>query len=548
MRLLIIGGVAAGTKAAARARREYPEATVTIVTQDEYVAYAGCGLPYFVGGEISEAKELIVRTPEEFKQENGITVLTRHQAVQLDAAAHTVLVRDLTQGSEHTFPYEKLILATGALPLIPAIDGIGLKRVSTVRGLTDAKKIRALLDTGKLHHAVVIGGGFIGLEMAENLARHGLAVSVVELRPAILPGFDPEIAALAKNHLVDHGVQVYMGEAVTRILGNAHGEAVGVETDARTLPADLVILSAGIRPNTEVAAAAGVTTDGRGLILVDEYLQTNLPDIFAVGDCASVRNRLTGADTYSPMGSTANKTGRLVVANLFAPTEAFPGVQGTTIVRLFKLNAARTGLSADEARAAGYDIETVLVPTPDRAHYYPGNRTIITKLIADRATHRVLGAQVVGEGVVDKPIDTLALGIAMGITVEALSGMDLAYTPPFASALSSSIVAANVMLNKLAGKVRGVSPCVLALDDPALQLVDVRTEPEFLIAAIPEAVNIPLQELHERLGELDPARPTVVVCKVGRRAYGAALHLQQQGFTDVRILDGGMTAWPYETV
>ena len=548
MRLLILGGVAAGTKAAARARREYPDADVTIVTQDEYVAYAGCGLPYFVGGEISEAKELIVRTPDEFKQENGITVLTRHQATRIDPTAHTVLVRDLTTGAEQFFPYDKLIIATGALPLLPKIDGIALKRVSTVRGLTDAKKIRALLDTGKLHRAVVIGGGFIGLEMAENLARHGLTVSVVELKPAILPGFDPEIAALAKNHLNEHGVPVYTGEAVTRILGNEHGEAVGVVTDARTLDTDLVILSAGIRPNTEVAATAGIATDARGLILVDEYLRTNLPDIFAIGDCASVRNRITGRDTYSPMGSTANKTGRLVVANLFAPTEAFPGVQGTTIVRLFSLNAARTGLSTEEAREAGFDVETVLVPTPDRAHYYPGNRMIITKLIADKVTHRLLGAQVVGEGVVDKPIDTLALGIAMGMTVDQLSGMDLAYTPPFASALSSSIVAANVLLNKLAGKVRGVSPCELSLDNPRLQLLDVRTEPENLIAAIPGAVNIPLQELHERLSELDPARPTVVICKVGRRAYSAALQLQREGFSDVCILDGGMTAWPYETV
>jgi NADPH-dependent 2,4-dienoyl-CoA reductase/sulfur reductase-like enzyme/rhodanese-related sulfurtransferase len=548
MRLLIIGGVAAGTKAAARARREYPKAEVTIVTQDEYVAYAGCGLPYFVGGEISEAKELIVRTPDEFKQENGITVLTRHQATRIDPAVHVVLVRDLTNGTERTFPYDKLIIATGAVPILPTIDGIALKRVSTVRGLTDAKKIRALLDTGKLKTAVVIGGGFIGLEMAENLTRQGLTVSVIELKSAILPGFDPEIAALAKNHLVEHGVQVYTGEAVTRILGNTHGEAVGVATNARTLDADLVILSAGIRPNTEVAAAAGITTDRRGLIIVDEYLQTNLPDIFAVGDCASVRNRITGKDTYSPMGSTANKTGRLVVANLFAPVEAFPGVQGTTIVRLFNMNAARTGLSTEEAREAGFAVETVLVPTPDRAHYYPGNRLIITKLIADKATHRLLGAQVIGEGVVDKPIDTLALGIAMGITVDQLSGMDLAYTPPFASALSSSIVAANVMLNKLAGKMRGVSPSALQLDDPALQLLDVRTEPEYLIAAIPGAISIPLPELHERLGELDPSRPTVVVCKVGRRAYAGALQLQRNGFTDVRILDGGMSAWPYETV
>ncbi len=548
MRLVILGGVAAGTKAAARARREYPEAEVTILTQDEYVAYAGCGMPYYVGGIIHDAGELIVRTPEEFKHENRIEALTRHQATAIDPDAHTVTARDLTLGVERTFPYDKLIIATGAVPVLPAIDGIHLKRVSTVRGLTDAKKIRALVDTGKLRQAIVVGGGFIGLEMAENLAVRGLHVSVVEMRDAILPGFDADIALLAQQHLTEHGVPVYTGETVTRILGNVAGEAVGVETNARTLEADLVILSAGIAPNTAVAAAAGVRTNARGMIVVDEYLRTNIPDIFAVGDCATVRNRQTQEDTYSPMGSTANKTGRLVVANLFEPREAFAGVLGTTIVRLFELNAARTGLSTDDARAAGYDVETVLVPTPDRAHYYPGNKPIITRLIADRATHRLLGAQVIGTGVVDKPIDTLAVGIALGMTVEQLSGMDLAYTPPFASALSSSIVAANVLLNKLADKLRGVTALALRADDTDPQILDVRTEPEYLIAAIPGAVNIPLGELPERVDELDPRKPTVVVCKVGRRAYTAALLLQRRGFADVKILDGGMTAWPYETV
>lgn len=547
MRLLILGGVAAGTKAAARARREYPEAEITILTQDEYIAYAGCGLPYYVGGVIRDAQELIVRTPEEFKHENDIDVLTRYQATEIQPETHAVVARDLTTGRERVFPYDKLIIATGALPTLPPIEGIHLKRVTTVRGLTTAEKIRALLETGKVQRAVVIGGGFIGLEMAENLTRRGVAVSVVELRDAILPGFDPEIALLVRNYLVEHGVQVFTGEAVTRVRGNEAGEAIGVDTTARALDAELIILSAGIKPNTEVAVAAGVRTDARGLILVDPYLRTNLPDIFAVGDCASVQNRLTGKDEYSPMGSTANKTGRAVIANLFEEREAFAGVQGTTIVRLFDLNAARTGFSTEEAKAAGYDVETVLVPTPDRAHYYPGNRMIMTKLIADRATHRVLGAQVVGEGVVDKPIDTLAVGIALGMTAEQLSTMDLAYTPPFASALASSIVAANVLLNKLAGKVRGITSCDLQACRDEVQLLDVRTEPEFLIASIPGAINIPLAELTERLGELDAQRPTVVVCKVGRRAYGAALALAHQGFTDVRMLDGGMTAWPFET-
>ncbi len=548
MKLLILGGVAAGTKAAARAKREYPDASVTIVTQDDYVAYAGCGLPYFVGGIISEERELVVRTPDEFKLDNGIDVFTRHQAVKIDTDGHVVMVRDLSSNEDKTFSYDKLIIATGALPIIPALDGISLKRVFTVRGLNDAKKIRAMVDSGKVSKAVVIGGGFIGLEMAENLAHKGIKVSVIELKEQILPGYDADIAAIAKSAMIKKGVDIFTGEGVKKINGNTAGEAAAVVTSARIIDTDMVILSVGIKPNTGFAIEAGIAADKRGLIITDEYFHTNMPDILAVGDCASVKNRQSGHDTYSPMGSTANKTGRLVVANLFEKKASFAGVQGTAIVKLFDCNVARTGISEVDAIEAGFDIETVLVPTPDRAHYYPGNKPIITKLIADKETGKVLGASVVGTGVVDKPIDTIATGIAMGMTVSQLSMLDLAYTPPFASAMASSIVAANVMLNKMDGKLKGINPCKLDINDPNIQMIDVRTEGEFIINAIPNAVNIPFEELSQRYNEIDKNKPAVLICKVGRRAYSAYLQLQRKGYDNIAILDGGMSAWPFETV
>jgi NADPH-dependent 2,4-dienoyl-CoA reductase/sulfur reductase-like enzyme/rhodanese-related sulfurtransferase len=548
MKLLILGGVAAGTKAAARAKREYPDASVTIVTQDDYVAYAGCGLPYFVGGIISEERELVVRTPDEFKLDNGIDVFTRHQAVKIDIDTHAVTVRDLSSNTDKIFDYDKLIIATGALPIIPALDGISLKRVFTVRGLNDAKKIRAMVDSGKVSKAVVIGGGFIGLEMAENLAHKGIKVSVIELKEQILPGYDADIAAIAKSAMVKKGVDIFTGEGVKKINGNTAGEAAAVVTSARIIDTDMVILSVGIKPNTGFAIEAGIAADKRGLIITDEYFHTNVPDILAVGDCASVKNRQSGHDTYSPMGSTANKTGRLVVANLFEKKASFAGVQGTAIVKLFDCNVARTGISEVDAIKAGFDIETVIVPTPDRAHYYPGNKPIITKLIADKETGKVLGASVVGIGVVDKPIDTIATGIAMGMTVSQLSMLDLAYTPPFASAMASSIVAANVMLNKLDGKLKGINPCKLDINDLNIQMIDVRTEGEFIINAIPNAVNIPFEELSQRLNEIDKNKPAVLICKVGRRAYSAYLQLQRMGYDNIAILDGGMSAWPFETV
>lgn len=549
-RLLIIGGVAAGTKAASKAKRENPELEVIILTKEEYISYAGCGLPYYLGGVIKEQKELVVRGPEDFKAEQDITVLVRHEAVKIIPEEKQVIVKDLTENREKTFHYDKLIIATGASPVKPPIPGINLKRILTLRSVSDALTIRALIETKKAKRAVVIGGGFIGLEVAENLVEQGIEVTLVELAEQILPGFDFEMAKIVENYIEEQGVKIHTGEKVVEFIPNDRGEVVKVKTTKEELAVDFVIFATGVRPNTEIAQEAGIELGIAGTIKVNGNMETNIKDIYAVGDCAENINLITGKPVWYPMGSTANKTGRISGININTDEnkDDLRGVLGTTVVKLFNMNAAKTGLSSQAAVDEGYEIETVLVPAHDRAHYYPGYRDIITKLIVDKQTHRILGAQIVGEGVVDKPIDIIVTAITFGAKVEDVAKLDLAYAPPFSMAMSSTIVAANVAVNKLTDRVKGISSVELQerLGDDDTVIVDTRTEPEFIIAAIPGAINIPLDQLVSRADEIPKDKRIVLVCKVGRRAYSAYITMKKLGFQDVAILDGGMAAYPFK--
>jgi len=546
--LVVIGGVAAGTKAAAKAKRENPLLKVAIVTSGPNISYAGCGLPYYIGGIIHEQRELIVKKPEELKAEFDIDVFTRHLAMEIDTPNQAVMVKDLGQNSVKTFHYKQLVLATGAAPIIPPFPGRELKNIFTVRTVDDAVIIRELIDTRGVKNAVIIGGGFIGLETAENLKHQNLNVTVIEAYDHVLPHFDKDIALHVENLLREQDITVYSGERVTAF-GGETALAV-INTDKRSLDADLAILSIGVRPNTELAKTAGITLGPTGAIQVDSRQQTNLHNIYAAGDCAENSHVLTGKPVWVPMGSTANKTGRVAAVNLTGQVDTSAGVLGTTIIKLFDYAAGKTGLSEKEAQALGYDIETVFVPANDKAHYFPGYRNIITKLIAERGTRKILGVQIIGEGVVDKPLDIFATAISFGATVDAVAKLDLAYAPPFSMAMSSSIVAANVMRNKLDGKFKGVSPLALAgmLDDPELAILDIRTEPEFVIGTLPGAINIPVGELPARIKELPTDKKIVVVCKVGKRAYLTLPLLKMHGFDNVAILDGGIAAYPLELI
>lgn len=546
-RLVVVGAVAAGTKAASRAKRLNPELEVTVITRERDVSYAGCGLPYFVGDIIKDRSELVVRSPQEFQEAQGIRVLTLHEVESIDPVAKQLTVKALSTGDNLTVAYDQLILATGSTPARPGLPGMDLPGVLQLHTVPAAEDLKARVTDG-VRDAVVVGGGLIGLETAENLAHRGVRVTILEREDTILGTFDTEVSLWVAAYLREQGIGVETGQVVVSIAGDT--KATGVITDSTTYPADVVIWATGVRPNSELAARAGAQIGPRRGIKVDDHMHTSLPDIWAAGDCTETVSVVLGDVAWVAMGSVANKTGRVAGTNAAGVglSDTFSGIAGTCIMKVFGLAVGKTGLTEREAKARGMEYETVLVPSNDKAHYYPGHKTIFIKLLVERSTRRVVGAQVWGEGVVDKPLDVLATAMSLGGTVDQVAELDLAYAPPFSMAMPSVVLAANVSRNKLAGLLKGISSLELqsALDSDSVTVLDVRTEPEHMIRAIPGSVNIPLEELEARAGELPRDKPVVAVCRVGRRAYLASLSLAKMGFPDVSILDGGTDAYPYE--
>ncbi len=552
-KIIVIGGVAAGTKAASKAKREDPTCSVTIITNEEYISYAGCGLPYFIGKVVPSSGQLIVRTPQEFKHNQGIDVLTRHLVYYIDLINKKVYVKDLTENKEKVMDYDKLIIATGASPIKPKIEGINLKRIFVLRSISDALNIRELLDENKVIKPLIVGGGFIGLEVLENLFERGLKPTVIEATNQILPGYDIEIAKSLEKYLVkEKGIKIITERKIIRFLGNEKREVKAVELDdGTTIDTDLVIWSAGVKPNVELAKKAGIEIGNTGAIKIDKYMRTNIPDIFAAGDCCETIHLVCNKPVWIPMGSTANKMGKVAGHNVVTDNEkyyeSFEGVLGTNILKIFNYTVAKTGLSEKQAKEEGFNVESVIVPSNDKAHYYPTFKTIIIKLIADKNTGRILGAQAIGEGVIDKPIDIIASFIHLKGKVEELSKIDLAYSPPYSMALSSVIVTANVLKNKLKGKLRGMNPQELheRLKKESLTVVDVRSEHEFMTLSIPGSINIPLNEILEKAHILDKSKEIILVCGIGLRSYQAYTRLKALGFKNIKILDGGLKAYPY---
>ncbi|MGE5678292.1 MAG: FAD-dependent oxidoreductase [Pseudomonadota bacterium] len=554
--LIVIGAGAAGIKAASKAKRENQEMDVKIFTKERYITYAGLLLSYYVGGIIRDKQELLVRSPEEFKNEQGIDIYVEHEVKKINAKEKTITIESLKSGKRAEYPYDKLIIATGASPVMPSFENIGLKNIFTLGTVSDAFAIRELVDSGKVGKAVIAGGGLAGLKAAENLRHRGLDVTVVELLPHILSSFDEEIALYAQKYMVDKGVGILTGEKVTGFIGS-DGKLTKVKTSAGDIEADLAILSLGAKPNTGIAADAGIELGASKAIKVNKYMETSIKDIYAAGDCAEDVDLITGKPVWYPMGPTASKTGRIAGCNAaLGPgqdelRESLEGVLGTTIERLFEINAAKTGLSERDAIKEGYDTETVLVPANDRDFYFPGYKQIITKLVVDRKTRRVIGAQAVGEGVVDKPIDIIATAITLGAKVDDLTKLDLSYAPQFSTAISSTMLTGNVMMGKLAGRVQTVKAPEVPqlLREEKVNILDVREEEEFFISAIPGASNIPMNELEYRLAEIDRDRETLIlVCTLGKRAFLTYQKLKWLGFTNIKILEGGTTAYPYELV
>ena len=536
MKIIVIGGVAAGTKAAAKLLREQPDAQVLLYTKGKDISYAGCGLPYYVGGGIQSRDELIVNTPQKYAGLTRVQVFTGQEAVALDAAAKAVTLQDTATGAEHTETYDGLILAVGAEPFVPPVPGKDLPGVFTMRTPDDAIALRAYVDENACRRAVVVGGGFIGLEVAENLAAKGLSVTVADMADQLMPNiFDPEMAGYVKRQLQQNGVRVMTGTALKGVTGE--GKATGIATDAGDIPADVVVLAIGIRPATAFLADSGLDMF-KGTIKVDEKQRTNLPDVYAVGDCAMVFNALTGAPQWSAMGSTANLTGRCLARNLSGKDAPYGGCLGTGVVRLMEgLNAGRTGLTEAQAKAAGYDPATVVCVTDDKAHYYPGAGSFITKLIADKATHKLLGIQVLGGGAVDKMVDIAVTGIALGAALEAFDTMDFAYAPPFSTAIHPFVQACHILENKLSGAFETFTPAQYAAGQAAgYQVIDVQPAP-----AIPGARWVDLAGVTGPIDGLDKDAKLLLVCAKGKRGYFLQNRLKAFGYTNTRVLEGGVT-------
>ena len=556
-RIVIIGGVATGAKAAARARRRDPSADITLVERGRLLSYAGCGMPYYIQGQVKDFNELmatpvgVVRDGAFFQNVKAIRVLTQTCAERIDRAAKTVTVLSAETGQASQLPYDKLVLATGGVPAEPRLEGATLRNVFRLNRPEEALAIRQTLESGQIQRAVLIGGGLIGLETAEALVARGVQVTIIEMLDQLLPALlDWEVAAFLEKYLRGRGLDIRLGAKVTRIEGDGNGNAVRVHTANEPIEAQLVLLAIGVRPNVQLAKEAGLALGPTGAIAVNDQLQTSDPDIYAGGDCAECHHLLTGQKVFVPLGSTANKHGHVIGDNVTGGRSTFPGILGTTVFKVLDFNLARTGLTEKQARQAGYQVLTALVPGPDRAHYYPTAATLLLKLVADAKTGRLLGAQALGPGDAVKRIDVLATALSFGATIDHLPDLDLGYAPPYSQAVDPLAQAANLLRNKRDGLARGITPQELKArlgNGAQLVLLDVRTPPERQQVQLPDprVVWIPLGQLRKRLGELPRDQEIICFCKVSQRGYEAQRLLDGAGFTDVKFLDGGLVAWPF---
>ncbi len=532
MNVVVIGGVAAGTKTAAKLKRQDRGASVTIYTKSQDISYAGCGLPYYVGGGIESREDLIVNTPAKYAGLTGAAVKTGMEAVSLDASARTVAF-----ANGEVVSYDKLVIATGAAPFVPDVPGTDLPGVFTMRTPDDAIGLRAYVDGNSCRRAVVVGGGFIGLEIAENLLAKGLKVTVVDMAAQVMPNlFDAEMADYIRRQLQAKGIRVVTGAGLTGILGS--DRAAGVATTVGNFDGDAVVLAIGVRPATAWLADSGVEMN-RGTIVVDACQRTNLPDIYAVGDCAQVHNRLIGGGQWSAMGSTANITGRLLAKTLTGAESPYSGCLGTGVVKLTEdLNAGRTGLTEAQAKDAGFDVITATCVTDDKAHYYPGAATFLTKLIADRTSHRLLGIQVLGAGAVDKMVDIAVTGISLGAKIEDFDAMDFAYAPPFSTAIHPFTQACYILENKLCGAYESMTPAeYAATKGKGYRVIDASPAP-----SIPGAKWVDLAKLNGPIDGLEPDEKLLLVCAKGKRAYFLQNRLKACGYTNTLALEGGLFA------
>lgn len=538
MKVIIIGGVAGGASAAARLRRLDESAEIIMLERGDYVSFANCGLPYYVGGEITEKESLLLQTPEGFRSRFNIDVRVRSEAVQIFPQEKMVRIKNLSDGTVYEESYDKLILSPGAEPLKPPLPGIDDPRIFTLRNVPDAFKIRDYIDLHKPQRALVVGGGYIGVEMAENLSNAGLDVTIAELSDHLIAPLDFDMACLVHNYLRAKGIRLLLKTGVKGFTSAEHGILAEIGETQHLF--DFVVLSVGVRPESALAKDAGLKLNPKGAILVDPQMLTSDENIYAVGDAVEITNYVTGKAGYIPLAGPANKQGRIAADNICGVNRSYSGTQGSAVLKIFEMTVATTGLNEATAIAAGFETEKVYVFPASHASYYPGGQELFLKLIFEKPGGKILGAEIVGFDGVDKRCDVIATAIRAGMTVFDLTELELCYAPPYSSAKDPVNMAGYVAENVLLEKVKQFywEDCEKLRQDTDAVLLDVRTPYEFQHGAIDGALHIPVDVLRDNLAHLDKSKRIYVYCASGQRSYLACRILSQHGF-DCCNLAGG---------
>ena len=531
MKVVIVGGVAGGATAAARIRRLNEQAEIVVFERSGYISYANCGLPYYIGDVITDPEALTLQTPESFYSRFRVTMKIRHEVTAIHPDRKTVSVRNMKTGEVFEECYDKLLLSPGAKPTQPRLPGVGLNKLFTLRTVEDTFRIKEFIRTNHPKSAVLAGGGFIGLELAENLRELGMEVTIVQRPKQLMNPFDPDMAAFIHNEMRRNGVKLALGHTVEGFEERNGGVDVLLK-DEQPLHADLVVLAIGVTPDTGLAKEAGLELGIKGSILVNDRMETSVPDIYAVGDAVQVKHFVTGQDALISLAGPANKQGRIAADNICGGDSHYTGSQGSSVIKVFDMTAATTGINETNAKKAGFSVDTVILSPMSHAGYYPGGKVMTMKVVFEKETYRLLGTQIVGYEGVDKRIDVLATAIHAGMKATQLKDLDLAYAPPYSSAKDPVNMAGFIIDNIASSTLKQwhLEDAAGLPRDGSVTLLDTRTVEEFAHGHIDGFTNIPVDELRERLGELDKSKPVYVICQSGLRSYIACRILAGNGY------------------
>lgn len=538
MKIVIVGGVAGGATAAARIRRLDEHAEIIVFERTGFISYANCGLPYYIGDVIQHKADLTLQTPESFWKRFRIKMKVQHEVVAIHPEKKSVSVRNLITGDTFEEGYDKLLLSPGAKAVLPELPGVDSKKIFTLRTVEDTFAIKDFVTQHKPRSAVMVGGGFIGVELAENLRELGLAVTIVQRPPQLLSPFDADMAAFIHNQMRKNGIKLALGASVTGFQEDAEGISVMLK-DGNPIHGDMVILAIGVTPESQLAQDAGLALGMKGSILVNDRMETSIKDIYAVGDAVQVKHAVTGADSLIPLAGPANKQGRIAADTICGGDSRYHGSQGSSIIKLFDMTAATTGINETHARKAGLSVDTVILSPMSHAGYYPGGKIMTMKVVFEKESYRLLGAQIVGYDGVDKRIDVLATAIHAGMKATDLKELDLAYAPPYSSAKDPVNMAGFMVENISKGlKQWHLSDLEMLLQDESVTLLDTRTPKEFIQGHIEGFMNIPVDELRERIEEVPVGKPVYVICQSGLRSYIATRILEGFGYEAYNFAGG----------